>query len=269
MLKNLLIIFSSAVSLLYGDPLSSRLTIITTTSPEFNHPSTTCLEITQVSLAKYFPDFLEVPKIIVFDGPRDEKIIEKYDQFKKNVQRLVESNPIFKNTKLIFCEEHKHLSGAIEEALDYTDTKYIFIHQDDFVLLRSFKLAALLDAMDRYPEIQHVRLNSLTNWDLSTSTPGEVRDMPNYGDQYFQGDSEAPIIRTFCWSDNDHITSVEYYRNIVIPAVDGRKMAMEFAVPHYLGTLPNQTPFDCGLYIYGESLDPQMIYHLDRHSSVW
>ena len=106
------------------------------------------------------------------------------------------------------------LCGQTQEALQYVDTKYVFVHQDDFVMQRNFDLVGLLDTMDKYNEIKIVRFNQHKNQDLSRSTPGKVQyNSIIYGDQYFDKESTVPLIRNFCWCDNDHITTVEYYKN--------------------------------------------------------
>jgi hypothetical protein len=231
---------------------NSRITFITTTSVIPSHPSTSMLEI---SLKSFFQisGFEKIPKIIVFDEISKDK---RYDEYKKRVIKLLKTNPHFKNTMLIFLNEHHHITGAIRVALKYVKTKYLFIHQHDFQLIKPFDLDLVLDSMELNPDIKHVRLNKRRNIRLGYDF---------YIDEY-KGKTKIPLTRTFGWSDNDHITRKDYYENFVIPKVGNKKIPMEWAL-HGLERkdLKEDTSKHSiyGTFLLGALNEPAYIRHLN------
>jgi len=237
--------------------LSSKLTIITTTSPIPSNPSTEILEKTQQSLFKT-PALKECKKIIVFDGvPLEQKYRTiAYELYIKNVEKLVNENPYFANTILVVNQEFKHLANSLREAFKFVTTPYVFVHQHDFLLVREFDVMNLIQSMDENPNLKLIRFNQFSNaanwWD------GPV-------DSYIEGGAHVPLTRTFGWSDNDHIARTDYYLNFVFPKVtwngamewflhDSKKIQMD----HLL----------YGTYLYGNLGEPPYIYHLDGKNSL-
>lgn len=246
---------------IYSDQeIAKLITIITTTNPIPSIPNTSMIEKTQASLFQ-INAFKLCKKIIVFDGiqPGYESRKNDYQQYKINVLKLTKNNPYFSNTQLVFCKSWVHLAGAIREALKHVQTPYLFIHQHDFLLAKPFNLNALISTMNINPNIKHVRLNReqntfFKNWD------GPV-------DEVIEKDTYLPLCRTFGWSDNDHVTTLGYYRNFVLPKCSG-KVAMEHILHPALqesilrlGKDEGQKLF--GTYLYGNIMDGSYLIHLN------
>lgn len=191
--------------------------------------------------------------IIVFDGVPIQQSYRTlaYELFIKNVEKLVQENPAFANTKLVINREHKHLANSLREAIKIADTPYVLVHQHDFALARPFDAITLIESMDRNPNIKMVRFNKWPNignwWD------GEV-------DDYVEGGTLAPLTRTFGWSDNDHIARLDYYIDFVLPKVTWNG-AMEWFVHNPEKCKQNHLEF--GTYIYGAPGEAPYLKHLD------
>lgn len=246
--------------------LSEMITVITTTNPIPSIPNTKILYQSQASLFR-IPAFAKCKKIIVFDGvqPAFEGRREEYEQYKNKVIELTKTDPYFSNTELIFCEQWVHLAGAIKEALKRVNTPYLFIHQHDFILQKDFDLGGVIATMEVNPNVKHVRLSKyptntqVAHWEWDGPVE-EVVDGPHF----------VPLCRTGGWSDNDHITRLDYYTDFVLPMCGHG--AMEWALhPALKNALIRKGPKGhppFGTYIYGHITDGGYIYHSDGRE-IW
>lgn len=244
----------------YDTELVSKLvTVITTANPIPSIPDTHILYQSQASLFR-IPALAQCKKIIVFDGvqPGYEARKADYEEYKQNIIQLTQKDPLFSNTNLVFCPTWVHLSGAIAEAIKYVKTPFVFIHQHDFVLQKSFDFNACIATMMANPEIKHLRLNrGLTNttfreWD------GEI-------DQVIQGVSFVPLCRTFGWSDNDHLARVDYYTQFVLPKCHccAVEHVLHPALKNAIAEKGKEAHALFGTYLYGMPSDGGYFHHLD------
>ena len=267
MFKSIIFLWVSLIPIsIFSIDLSSKVTIITTCSPCPSYPRNIMLQITQNSLYKKIPQFESLPKIIVCDGVRNSANENSYNQYKKSLQRLVEINPQFKNTKLVFCSEWKCLVGALKEAMKEVQTEYVFVHQDDFALIQPIDLEGLIEAMDQNHLIKMVRLGQ------GVSTVGK-NPYEQFLDDYVEGGSSFPLLATALWSDNDHFARKDYYESFIFPYYGDEKTFMEFklmAAAHNAFHHNRKEYFEVfGNYLYGKFDEPPYLLHLDRHSSSW
>lgn len=248
---------------LFSMDVASKVTFITTTSPSVSHPRTIFIQMTQFSFWKNVPDFDSIPKIIVFDAPKKPEDKARYDQYKENMKKIVATHPHFKNTKLVFLEKWGCLVGALKEAFKHVKTEYVFLHQDDFELVKPIDLKGLLSAMDKNHNIKMVRLNSGINAvGLSNACDFHI-------DDYVEGGTTFPILRTPGWGDNDHIARKDYYDNFVFPTIGDKPTFMEAVLMKPCATEFPQQHLKYGTYLYGPWNEGPYIYHLDRHSAAW
>lgn len=250
----------------FSKDVSSRLTIITLTSPASSNPRTFLLQLTQYSLYKNIPNFFEIPKIIVFDGAKNPLDEPNYNAFKGKVKELAEFHPHFQNTEIVFCKEHGHYSGALREALRHTKTEYAYIHQEDLELLQPLDLQGLLDAMDQNHNIKFVRLNDGIN------ALGKSNTCDFYIDNYIEGGSAFPLLRTCGFGDHDQISRKDYYEELVFPYIGDAKIFPDGIMMGKVAGDFLQDPklhLKWGTYLYGGYGDGPFIRHLDRKSPVW
>ena len=244
-------------SLFAGESLADKLTIITTTSPIPSNPSTVMLEKTQASLSNLC-GAEECKRIIVFDGvdPKKAEIAKFYPEYKENVEKLVSTHQVFKNTELVFCNDHLHLTGAIKTAMEKVTMPFVFIHQHDFAIRRKVDTLGILRSMEENPRLKHIRLPKISN--VETQFEHHIDDV-------IEGPCYVPLLRTFSWSDNDHFSSVAYYRTEIFPRVT-RRWPMEWVI-HAIekaSTLEDPRNHEqFGTYSYGERGDGRYIIHLD------
>lgn len=165
---------------------------------------------------------------------------------------------------MVFCPKWVHIAGAVRDAIKSVTTPFLFIHQHDFLLLKDFDLNGLIATMIANPNIKHVRLNQNPRADSYTLWDGPV-------DQIIEGPHFVPLCRTFGWSDNDHVTRLDYYNDFVLPKCG--HCAMEAALHpalqssfEELGPIA-QKPF--GTYIYGEFTGGPYIFHLDGRGGAF
>lgn len=244
----------------YNDETVSQLvTVITSTSPISSMPSTKFLYKAQKSLFKV-PTLAKCKKIIVFDGVKKENkhLLKKYNQYKKNVKKLVKTDPYFANTQLVFCPEWGHLCGTIREAIKHVDTPYLFIHQHDLVLLKEFDLNGVIASMNANSAIKYVGLiqrpNSVDDWWFSPLKEG------------VEGISFVPLCRAAGWSDQTHIASLDYYSSFVLPQC--HETFMEHILQPALKKAIEEEGFNkgqevFGTHVYGHLLDGPYIHHAD------
>ncbi len=232
--------------------LADKLTINTPTSPIPSNPGTGMLEKTQESLLKVAA-LKACKKIIVFDGvpPQQRYRTLAYELYIQNVEKLVRENPVFSNTTLVINREFKHLANSLREAMKLVDTPYVFVHQHDFILTRPFDAINLIKSMDENPNLKLIRFNRFSN--VPNGWDGAI-------DNYIEGGCFVPLMRTFGWSDNDHIARMDYYNNFVFPKVTWGG-AMEWFLHD-----PSRIQMDhlsYGTYLYGHPNDAPYIYHID------
>lgn len=245
---------------------SEKVTLITTISPCLSYPRTIFLEISQYSFMRNIPNFEDMPKIIVCDAAKNPEDAPSYEEFKERLQKLVAYHPHFQNTKLIFCSEWKCLVGAVKEALKEVTTEYVFLHQDDFELVKPLDLDGLVAAMDANHNIKHVRLNSGVN------LLGKSNSYDRLIDDYVEGGTSFPLLRTGGWSDNDHIARKDYYEDFVMLKIGEEATFMEHVMNRaemldLASDIGLHTQY--GTYLYGTFEEGPFIYHLDRKSSAW
>lgn len=243
------------------ETVAKMVTVITATSPIKSNPNTEMLERAQASL--YInPVFARCKKIIVFDEiwPQNagSEAHVNYNQFKKNVEDLVKTNPYFSNTTLLMSPSWGHLSGSITAALQLVDTPYVFMQQHDLLLIKDFDLTGIVATMEANPNIKYVNL-----W------PNKNRESvwyTRYVDQQIDGISFVPLCRSCGWTDQAHIASVKYYQDFVLP-----KCSYCF-MEGYLNPALGSSIYDHGIdeghkpfgtYLYGNLDDGYFIYHLD------
>ncbi len=249
------------------ESVANLITVITTTNPIPSIPDTKHLYLSQTSIFR-IPAFAKCKKIIVFDGIQKgyESRNEEYEKYKQNVIHLTKTDPLFANTKLVFCSSWVHIASAIKEALKHVTTPYLFIHQHDFVLQKDFDLNGVIASMEINPHIKHVRLSK---WPTNTSNTHPKWDGPV--DRVLEGKSFVPLSRTFAWSDYEHVTRKDYYLDFVLPKCG--QGAMEWVLHPALkasiekhGLDEGHKPF--GTYLYGDLNDGFYIYHADGRG-VW
>jgi hypothetical protein len=121
--------------------------------------------------------------------------------------------------------------------------------------------------MSSNDEIKHVRFSKRDNsiregWDFYIEERAKfVRE-----DTFQASTGEIKLFRTLAWSDQNHLTTVEYYKKLVLPLCGNFKVYPEDILnsltrPHLFSTFGN--------FIYGALDAPATIEDLDGSKGRW
>ena len=118
------------------------------------------------------------------------------------------ADPLFANLLLLEPPEHGHLTGSIRYAMGAVRTRFVLVLQQDLPLIRPVDFLQALRTMEANTRVKHLRFNT------HPQTPpafncimGTVIPAPAF----------VPLIRTEGWSDQNHLTTVAYYQDLVLP----------------------------------------------------
>jgi hypothetical protein len=140
-------------------------------------------------------------------------------------------------------------------------TPYIFIHQHDLILVKDFDLNGLIATMEANSNIKHVRLAlPCTNRHWLYSPPAV--------DEVIVGPCFVPLTRHFIWSDNDHVSTAEYYREFILPQCGHGPMEhyIDVLFREAMGKIDTVCHPVFGTYLYGNLDDGGYLSHSDGRS---
>ena len=221
-----------------------------------SHPSIKIIKQVIESLDKtnIKPD---TPIILAHDSLKrngDNNLI--YEQYLENLRQFIKNKP---NIQIVRRETHGHLVGNVRNAFQYINTDYVLLIQHDFEFIREFDIEKIIDDMQNNSNLKHIRFNKRTtqkkpmNMDLK---PG--KDYVPYGVQYKC--KNYTYTQTPGWSDNNHLVSSAYYRNIILPECqDGRAMERHFKLAN------DHNKY--GTFIFDKLNEKPYILHLDGRKS--
>lgn len=237
--------------------MDSRITTIITTSPVPSMPRFPHLDNTLKSL-KFVRELNDSPIVVVLDAPRPECDLPLYKAYRHNIQRYCSRQ---ENIDLICLNDWGHLSGALKAGIDASLTRFIFVQQHDLPLVRTFDLDAVIETIAYDAHVKHVRLNRRHNrpigWD-------QTHIFGLYRTPYLE------LTKTGCWSDQSHITTTDYYEDIILPEIGSEKVFMEDVINpkiNCVGSHAQRIAHETyGTFIYGPPNEPPVVTHTDgRH----
>jgi len=185
-------------------------TVVVTASYIPTHPSCEIISDTINSLENLNlpPD---TPIVIAHDYSPEPA----YAEYLRNLAQLYAETP---RVKIIVRDTFGHLTGSLRNALPHVKTKYMLVVQHDLLFREGCDLSKVIEDMEREPELKHIRFNKRSNiktgWDARSDLFGKELCGLNY-----------IYTRTPAWSDNNHVCTREYYRDIVMrDCRDGQPM---------------------------------------------
>lgn len=259
-----LILFVFCPLFIFGIDLASKVTVITTCCPSKIYPRTNFLHIGQYGLVKNIPEFESLPKIIICDAAKNPTDKETFDKYKKNLKKL-SKHPHFKNTQFIFCEEWQSPSGMMKEAMKHVKTEYVYIHQDDLQLLLPIDMQGLVEAMNNDHNIKVVRFNA----GINSTDKSDLCDLNI--DDYSEGLTSFPLLRTNGWCDKDHLARKDYYEDFVFPKIGDKKGTIEkiMMIEAWIAydNNPDEYINTFGTFLYGTFNEGPFIHQLDKYGT--
>lgn len=177
------------------------ITIIIPTSLLPDHPKTDIIEETIKSVRFYFPNN-EI--ILQIDGLRQEQLKRKddYDEYKNRI--LWKCLHEWKNVIPIIFNTHSHQSTMMNKTIKEIQTSLIFYVEGDAPLSPDLSIdwQKCLDMLE-YKKANTIRFH------FEAHIPEEHKHLM-FG-------LEDGFMKTVQWSQRPHLSTVEYYKNIVLP----------------------------------------------------
>jgi hypothetical protein len=229
------------------DNFSSDITIILSTSPMPSHPSTAFVDEVVESIYKFLFRFERTKIIITCDGTNECN--ESYEHFILNLEEKYKG---YEDIEIIKKPEFGHLTGNLRFAIERVETEFVFLVQHDISFLRFVDIAKVIEDMRANPQLKHVRFNKRRN----------TRKRGDYNLGKKRVDANYKYISTPQWSDQNHICTVDYFKNEILTRVN--KGFME----HTMRRKVRGKHGVFGTYLFGDHNDPSATCHLQgRHES--
>ena len=256
--------------------LETAVIILTSLIP--SHPSLWMLERTIGSLKNLNDLHPKTPIYITVDSPKSYSLenAERLDLYTQALYRRF-SGEDNRHVTIVANHINRHISGTIRKVvfdlIDINITKYIYVLQHDlmFVPGKVIEHTALVDAFDKYYDNNKVRLvgfgqhpnrkrlregNCENRTILGMENPLKIFD--GGIDNTTNTSKAVYLTHARAWSDNNHFTTVEYYRTIL------NMMGPVPRPPEY--PMQYNAAKDCllwGTHFYGDPSDGRYICHLD------
>jgi hypothetical protein len=177
------------------------ITIIVATSVLPSHPDTKIIDETISAIRAHFPNN-EI--ILQIDGLREERLSHKihYDEYKNKV--LWKCLHEWKNVLPIIFDEHSHQTTMMKKTIDIINTSVMLYVEGDAPITPDCEIdwQKCLDMLE-YQKANTIRFH------FEASIPFEHNHLM-FG-------IEDGFMKTSQWSQRPHISTVKYYRDIVLP----------------------------------------------------
>ena len=262
---------------LYNNNDHYDMTTIITTSPyrcmlKKNHLLQT---VKSLSLVPYLT---KIPIMVCFDGaeldphhPVDPKCSHPtnpsdYETYKKQSKKAILN--LFPHVQFFELPYRGCLTKNIHQCFHHVTTEYINVMQHDLYITKYFPIVSVMNVMRNHPEIKLVRYSCSMNNERHEIFTENLCKKRNFQCLPFQKEEiqREGVFFSRChqWSDQNHITTSDYYRNIVFPETLSFSSFME----HHLMVKPAFDHDRYGTYYLGSYKDGNYCRHSDgRYSS--
>ena len=245
---------------------SKLLTVVVLAHPVRSHPKTSLIDKTLDSLR-----FLKLDPgtrvVISHDYPSRKLDKKRKEDFHAYLNILFDKFSSSKDYLVTTTPKHSFLSGNIRHSLKFVNTKYVLFVQHDLAFAANVNIHALLSVMESSSEVRHVRFNKRPNnikegWDFRLESRRDFVQLQTWSTNL----GELQLLKTLAWSDQNHISSVSYYKDLVLPLCASYKTYPEDML----------NPFTCrelfglfGNYVYGGYDSQAYIEDLDGSKGRW
>jgi len=180
------------------------VTIILATSIIPGHPSTDMIDETIKSIRHHFPNNEIIMQI---DGLRSEQLHRKqdYDEYKNRI--LWKCLHQYKNVLPIIFNKHSHQSTMLKQTINLINTPCLLYVEGDAPLTPDVEI----DWDKCLDMIEYEKANTI-RFHFESSIP-EPHNHLMFG-------LENGFMKTSQWSQRPHLSTVEYYRKVILPEVE-------------------------------------------------
>lgn len=186
--------------------LSSEITVVIPTSVLPSHPSTKIIDETIENVRVHLPN---CDILLQIDGLRDEQLDRKADYDKYKTDILWKCLHKWKNVTPIVFDELQHQSGMIKATIDMIKTPLMLYVEGDAPLTPDRKI----DWLKCIDFIMAGKANTIRFHHENV--------IPTEHEGLMLG-VEGTFTKTYQWSQRPHLSTVEYYRNVVLPKLPER-----------------------------------------------
>jgi hypothetical protein len=219
------------------------VTIIIATSVLPSHPDTRIIDETISTIRVHFPNN-EI--ILQIDGLREERLSRKadYDEYKNII--LWKCLHEWKNVLPIIFDEHSHQTTMMKETIDVINTSAMLYIEGDAPLTPDHEI----DWQKCLDMIEYQKANTI-RFHFEASIPFEH--------SHLMLGVEDGFMKTIQWSQRPHLSTVKYYRDIVLPFSDEKT----FIEDRFHGKVQDDGWDTHKLWIYYPEGNIKRSYHLD------
>jgi hypothetical protein len=180
------------------------ITIILATSIIPGHPSTDMIDETIKSIRHHFPDNEIIMQI---DGLRREQLHRKqdYDEYKNRI--LWKCLHEYKNVLPIIFNRHSHQSTMLKQTINLINTSCLLYVEGDAPLTPDIEI----DWDKCLDMIEYEKANTI-RFHFESSIP-----KPH---NHLMFGLENGFMKTSQWSQRPHLSTIEYYRKVILPEVE-------------------------------------------------
>ena len=177
------------------------VTIIMATSVLPSHPDTKIIDETVSAIRKHFP---ENEIIMQVDGLREEQKNRKkdYDEYKNRI--LWKCLHEWENVLPIIFRNHSHQTNMMKDTINLIKTSLLLYIEGDAPLLPNVDI----DWQKCLNMFEYQKANTI-RFHFESQIPKEHKHLM-FG-------IEDGFMKTSQWSQRPHLSSVPYYRNVVLP----------------------------------------------------
>ena len=181
------------------------ITIVVVTSVLPSHPDTRIIDETIKNLRIHLPHNEIIMQI---DGLREEQKDRKadYDEYKSRI--LWKCLHEWKNVLPVIFEEHEHQSGMMRKTIDDIKTPLLLYIEGDCPLTPDM------------PIDWQKCLNYIEKGEANTIRFHFESVIPEPHKELMLGGSADGFLKTIQWSQRPHLSTVAYYRDIVLPTLE-------------------------------------------------
>ena len=219
------------------------ITIVVATSVLPSHPDTDIIDETVFAIRSHFPDN-EI--ILQMDGLREERLARKsdYDEYKSKV--LWKCMHEWKNVLPIVFDEHCHQTTMMKRTIDLINTAAMLYVEGDAPITPDCEI----DWQKCLDMFESGKANTI-RFHFEAVIPDEH--------SHLMFGLEDGFMRTTQWSQRPHLSTVKYYREMVLP-VSNEKTFIE---DKFHGVVQDDGWDKHKLWIYHPEGNIKRSYHLD------
>jgi hypothetical protein len=219
------------------------VTIIVATSVLPSHPDTAIIDETISAIRAHFPNN-EI--ILQMDGLREERLSHKknYDEYKNRV--LWKCLHEWENVLPIIFNEHCHQTTMMKRTVDLINTSAMLYVEGDAPITPDC-------------EIDWEKCLDMLEYDKANTIRFHFEVVIPHEHNYLMFGLEDGFMRTTQWSQRPHLSTVKYYRDIILPFSEEKT----FIEDRFHGKVQDDGWDAHKLWIYHPEGNIKRSYHLD------